>query len=122
MSAIWIVDDCKAARRLVASLLSRLGLAPVCFESGEDALNAYLAEPDPEPKVILFDQNMPGWTGTETARRLRTLGCNAEVCMMSGCLADISSADLEPIGVALMLAKPISIDAMSIIAEIANAA
>ncbi|MFH1733639.1 MAG: response regulator [bacterium] len=70
---VAIVDDNQTNLRFLVKLLRSWGVVPVAQESGYDAFN-YLKQNVPDGKDIklaLVDQNMPGISGFELARRIK---------------------------------------------------
>jgi signal transduction histidine kinase/CheY-like chemotaxis protein len=70
-----VVDDHEVNRRVLAQILSALGLRVELAADGEAALAAAGARVF---DVILMDVNMPGLDGLDATRRLRTQGPNRE--------------------------------------------
>jgi two-component system, sensor histidine kinase and response regulator len=69
---VLIVDDNATNRRLLQHILRKWRLAPVCVESGPQALRAIAARDPREPfRVVLLDRNMPGMDGLEVVEQLR---------------------------------------------------
>ena len=68
-SRILVVDDEPQIRRVLRSTLSALGFLVADAESGEAALEALRAE---KFDLILLDINMPGLSGLETCRAIRS--------------------------------------------------
>lgn len=66
---ILVVDDNATLRALVSLALETNGCTPIVAESGEVALE--LATVDP-PDAWIVDQTMPGMTGADLVRRLRS--------------------------------------------------
>jgi CheY-like chemotaxis protein len=64
-----IVDDNKINRSLLDGILRHLAWEPVLCESGEEALALLAAQVF---DLVLLDLRMPGMSGTETCRRIRT--------------------------------------------------
>lgn len=64
---ILVVDDQRANLEFAEGLLKRLGLAPVCVQSGEAALEALATR---RYAAVLMDIQMPGMDGCETARQI----------------------------------------------------
>jgi diguanylate cyclase (GGDEF)-like protein len=67
-SKVLIVDDSATIRAGLAVAARAMKLEPVLAESGEKALEVFLAE---RPGVVLLDVNMDGIDGYETARLMR---------------------------------------------------
>jgi CheY-like chemotaxis protein len=67
-----VVDDDDLSREVFALLLDNAGYAVDTAESGDAALQ-HLQTARPLPEVVLADLQMPGTTGKELARRVRSL-------------------------------------------------
>ena len=65
---VLIVDDSPTIRAGMATAVRTMKLEPVLAESGEKALELFIAAP---PALVLLDVMMPGIDGYETARRMR---------------------------------------------------
>jgi CheY-like chemotaxis protein len=68
---ILVVDDNHLIRRLLDLILEGAGYTSVEAESGEAALAAALADP---PEVCIIDEAMPGMSGSDLIRALRSSG------------------------------------------------
>ena len=68
---ILIAEDDPVSRRLLETLLGKLGHIPISYEDGEQAWEA-LQKPG-APRMALLDWMMPGMEGTEICRQLRQL-------------------------------------------------
>lgn len=66
---ILVVDDNETLRTLVAQVLESEGYVAIAAESGEAALEVARFAP---PDLFLVDQVMPGMTGAELIRTLRS--------------------------------------------------
>lgn len=66
---ILIVDDNSAICRPIQLLLTIAGIPAQCVQNGIDAIRFAMTN---HPKVILLDQTMPGMSGVETLRRIRS--------------------------------------------------
>ena len=64
-----VIDDDEATRLLLDKFLSKLGLEARTFESAEDALPTLSGD---EPEVLLLDNQLPGMSGIELCRKLRS--------------------------------------------------
>lgn len=65
---VLVVDDVDANVAFASKVLARMGYRPVVANSGEEALEKFLAE---SPDMILMDVMMPGIGGLEATRRIR---------------------------------------------------
>ena len=78
---ILIVDDDEMFRESLIQNLSDAGFATRAFGDGQSALQE-LATAD-LPDVILLDWKMPGMTGIEVLRRLRSLEIGVPVVFIT---------------------------------------
>jgi two-component system alkaline phosphatase synthesis response regulator PhoP len=78
---ILIADDDMSMRMLLAGYLRRLGYEIVETESGEEALQAALAQ---RFDCFIFDVTMPGMTGLELLRRLRERDLQTPTLFLTG--------------------------------------
>ena len=69
---VILADDHDDNRRLIARLLSSLGLDVLCASNGREAVELCL---DSSPKLILMDIQMPEMDGLEAFKVLRQQGC-----------------------------------------------
>ncbi|MGH8169249.1 MAG: response regulator, partial [Steroidobacteraceae bacterium] len=63
-----IADDEETGRLLLAESAEQVGLAPLMFDNGTEALEAALAH---GTAIVLLDVEMPGLDGYTVCRRLR---------------------------------------------------
>ncbi len=109
---ILIVEDNEVNRTLAVKQLELIGLGSVTAESGEIALRV-LEEIDVD--LVLMDWNLPGISGLETAREIRSEGLVDEhipiIAMTANVLAGDRAACLEA-GMNDHLSKPVSLDDM----------
>ena len=66
--AVLIVDDSPTIRAAISAAVVSMGFEPVVAETGEKALELFVAAP---PRLVLLDVMMPGIDGYETAKRMR---------------------------------------------------
>src|SRR4030095_2416517 len=66
---ILVVDDIPQNVKLLVDLLTLKGYAVVSASSGEEALASIAAEP---PDLVLLDVMMPGMSGYDVCRRIRS--------------------------------------------------
>jgi two-component system, OmpR family, KDP operon response regulator KdpE len=69
MSTVLIVDDEPQIRRVLLTTLTSQGYSVIEAKSGDEALEKIREEP---ADLILLDVNMPGRSGLETCREIRT--------------------------------------------------
>ncbi|TFH36241.1 MAG: response regulator [Anaerolineales bacterium] len=109
MARVLIVDDQAATVELLSATLRILGHEPISAYNGEQALDLIAVH---NPDIILLDMMMPGITGLETLRRLRTtpgLGQIPVIVVSAGQEFDLKDR-LQEAGGAVLLPKPTSMD------------
>jgi CheY-like chemotaxis protein len=112
---VLVVDDeprwCDAARRA----LERQGYRAVVASDGADALGVFAAHRD-AIRAVITDWMMPRMDGVDLCRSLRRLASDLPVIVSSGGLhgrvGDEATRALEDLGVAGILQRPHSIDAL----------
>ena len=72
---VLIVDDSKAMRMIVARGLKEAGFASLVTAEAACGPDAVLMLEEFNPQLILSDWNMPGMTGLELLKALRSDGC-----------------------------------------------
>lgn len=80
---VMIVDDDLPLVALVEEMVADLGYEPVGFASSVAALQAFGAEPT-RFDIVLTDETMPGLTGIDLARKIRSLRADIPIILMSG--------------------------------------
>jgi CheY-like chemotaxis protein len=80
---VLVVDDEKSSRKVISTILERVGSTVLTASSGEEALSIY-EEHAEQIELVLLDMSMPGLGGKETFRRLYALDENVKVLVMSG--------------------------------------
>ncbi len=88
MVSILVVDDEPDIRFMVRTRLRRRGWTVTEAASGQQALDIVRGG---APAAIVMDHKMPGLTGIETARRLRSEGVGVPIVIFSAYL----TPDLE---------------------------
>jgi cyclic di-GMP phosphodiesterase len=82
LAPILVVDDDQGVRTLLARLLAKRGFACRSAADGDQALA--IASRDPGLRVVLLDIGLPGQSGLEVLRQLKSLDRWVEVVMVSG--------------------------------------
>jgi len=77
---ILIVDDDTKARERFYEILTNKGYTAKCTLSGDEAI-LWLAEDRPD--LILLDQEMPGMTGLETAKKIREFDDKLKIILLT---------------------------------------
>lgn len=106
---VLLVEDDEALRQALELALRDLGWRVRCVADGEEAVRQMgLAR----PAVVVTDLRLPGLDGVEVVERLRTEHAAVPVVVASGHLGEGERRRLERMGVAEILAKPFSPDAL----------
>ena len=79
---ILLVDDDDGVRDYTALVLEEAGYAVRVASRGEDALRVLVAEAPFD--LLITDVIMPGWDGTELARRVKAVRPELKVLFISG--------------------------------------
>ena len=78
---VFLIDDDQAVRDAVALLLQTGGLAVETFASATDFLEAGVAQ---RPGCLVLDVRMPGLSGLDLQKQLRTGGYRIPIIFMTG--------------------------------------
>lgn len=106
----FVVDDESMILSLVEQVLRRFSIADVraCADPC-DALDRMTAAPA-DIELLVTDLNMPGMSGIELARRIRTLAPRAKILLTTGsALAIPDERTLRSYGVDFFLPKPFGV-------------
>lgn len=106
---ILVVDDDLPILALMRTLLREFGFEAVTAQSGEQAIAEARAR---RPAAVLIDRNMPGMSGDELIRALRSEpGFDAlPILIISG--QSVSPAELAALGADGAILKPFDITAL----------
>ncbi|MCP3707124.1 PAS domain S-box protein [Paraburkholderia sp. CNPSo 3274] len=104
--AILLVDDEEALVRIGEERLAELGYEPAGFVSSNAAWQAFRADPQRFDAVVT-DQTMPGTTGVELARMIRSLRADIPIILVSGFSSPALEAQAREAGVNVQLRKPL---------------
>ncbi len=109
LPVILVVDDDPFQQKLVARLLETQSCQLVFADSGAQALRAVGAS---RPDLVLMDVHMPGMSGVETTRQLKSMPGNADlpVIMITGQSEGSVVVDSLSAGAADFLVKPFDPD------------
>ena len=81
-AVIYVVDDDKATRHALSSLLRSIGLLVVLFESADDFLKTDVQQD--VPGCLVLDVRMPGLSGLDLQSRLTEMGLDLPIVFMTG--------------------------------------
>ncbi|MFO1328890.1 MAG: PAS domain S-box protein [Rubrivivax sp.] len=104
---VLLVDDEEPLVQLGEDLLEALGYTPIGFNNGRAALAALRADPQ-QFDVVLTDEAMPGFTGSELVEQVRALRPELPVVMMSGHVTPALLERARALGVHEVLSKPLA--------------
>ena len=108
---VLVVDDEPAVRAAASRLLGRLGYSCELADGGASAL-AWFEEGEPDVAAVLLDLTMPYMNGDVVARRILALRPSVPIILMSGYSARELGEWVAALGLAGVLHKPFSIDAL----------
>jgi len=104
---ILVVDDDENIREVLSDLLLLEGHEILLAEDGEQAL---LIFEEILPDVVITDLGMPGISGWEVARRIKSKDPSKKVIVISGWGATLQKDQLEENYVDQVLAKPFHLE------------
>ncbi len=106
---VLMVDDEKRFRDTTKKILAKKGFETILAESGEDALEKIVQNPD----VVILDIKMPGMDGHKTLAKIKKLKPDLPVIMLTG-HGDQPSARVALVeGAFDYLSKPCDIDLLA---------
>jgi signal transduction histidine kinase/ActR/RegA family two-component response regulator len=112
---ILVVDDEKEVLSVLGELLEALGQRVTTAEGGGAGLAALRescasADPKAAPEIVFTDLGMPGVSGWDIARELKTLRPNAYVVLVTGWGVQIDAESARARGADILLAKPFTVE------------
>ncbi len=105
---VLVVDDEASIVRLGELVLARMGCDVTGFTSSTEALQAFMNAPGAFD-AVLTDQTMPGYTGSELARRMIELRPDLPIAIATGFSDNLTEEQARAIGVCELLPKPLGI-------------
>jgi len=108
---VLVVDDNSMAREVLCGILNGFAMEVVTVASGEAALDALNDAATRDPfRLVLMDWRMPGMSGIQTARLIRSnpLFRKVEIVMVTAFGQEELVREAERTGVARFLLKPVS--------------
>jgi CheY-like chemotaxis protein len=113
---ILVVDDDLGSRTLTAIVLTEAGFSPVCVATAARALDRLGAE---GADLVLTDLIMPGVSGIDLIRIVRTWADAPPVIAMTASDDPVLIAEALECGVASVLRKPVVVDALTLAIDLA---
>ena len=106
---LLVVDDEISLRRLLETALTRKGYTVTSAGDGLEAIEL-VADPARDFDLVLLDVNMPGATGVEVFKVIKTARPHLPVLVLSGHLTPGIREDFNRIGHADFVQKPYTLD------------
>jgi CheY-like chemotaxis protein len=78
---VLVVDDYEDVRELTEQILLRAGYTVIAASGAQEAEEAFR---DNKVDLVVIDVNLPGMSGTEVVRRMRTVKPGLAVLFMTG--------------------------------------
>ena len=105
ISFITVIDDDDSVRESLQSLLRSTGYTVSVFPSAEH----FLQQPDhPDADCLILDVRMPGMSGIELQRHLRSQGVNLPIIFITALGDESTRARALAGGAVAVLVKPFS--------------
>ncbi len=102
---ILLIDDEQMITDILKRILSRLGYEVHDFTCPEKALEFYLHAPQ-KIDLIITDMNMPGLSGIDLAKKVKTLDKSKPIILCSGFTTDSDVQKAMEAGIDAVLKKP----------------
>jgi DNA-binding response OmpR family regulator len=110
MSLILLADDSPHAQRMGERILREEGYEVVCVADGETAAR-WLTDTDPD--LMIADAELPGTSGLELCRRLKSTARVTRVMLTAGMLESLDEDAARRSGCDAILRKPFEASAMT---------
>jgi DNA-binding NtrC family response regulator len=104
-SAVLLVDDESAVRRVLQMALSRVGLQVLPAANAPEAVALY-REHHQKVSLVLLDVQMPGDHGPAALEALRAINPEVRACFMTGQSSLFTAECLLGLGALQVFAKP----------------
>ena len=101
-SCVAVIEDDADERTALGRVLTASGFDVQSYASAED----YIAAQEPEPLCLLVDMQPEGMSGLELLRRLRTVGAEIPVIMMTAGDDADTSDEADQLGCVAYVRKP----------------
>ncbi|MBB6218131.1 DNA-binding NtrC family response regulator [Anaerosolibacter carboniphilus] len=116
MKKVLVADDTKNIRSLLSTCLKHEGFVVVDVENGEEALEAFHRDVF---DLAFLDIKMPKISGTEVLRRIRELGIQTPVIVITAFATIKNAVECTQLGAVAYLQKPFTTNRIKqVLAEI----
>lgn len=116
MKRVLVVDDTKNIKNLLTTCLNINGYTVLTASNGAEALETLKAN---EVDLIFLDIKMPELSGTEVLKRIRGMGIETPVIIMTAFATVKNAVECTKLGAITYLQKPFTSDKVkSVLAEI----
>ncbi len=103
MQTVLVIDDDSTVRDTLGVMLEKEGFQPVLAGDGETGMKQALAL---RPGIILLDLTMPGLSGAEVCKRIRSHGMTTPLIVLSAAGDELDKVQLFDIGADDYMVKP----------------
>ncbi len=103
MSVILLADDSPHAQRMGERILREEGYQVACVADGETAA---LRLPGVDPDVVIADAHLPGLSGVDLCRYVKTSCRHVRVILTAGLLEELDEAGARRVGCDAVVRKP----------------
>ncbi len=103
MQTILVIDDDESLRDTIGLMLEKEGFRPVLAADGKTGLQEAFAA---SPALVLVDLRMPGFSGIEVCKRMRTAGMQTPIIVLSAVRDEIDKVLLLEMGADDYVVKP----------------
>jgi two-component system chemotaxis response regulator CheY len=106
--SVMVIDDQPAARSMLKKMLKEMQINQV-FEAGNGREALRLLDSAPEMiDMVICDWNMPGMSGIDLLRQVRSVGFDVPFLMVTGRADKESVIEAKDAGVSAYVSKPFS--------------
>ena len=114
MANILIIDDDKTVLKILSEMIRTLGHQPVTAQNAEEGLKQFKKN---KIDINLVDVKMPGKTGLDFLRDVKTIDNNAVVIIITGYPSSETITETILLNGFTYLEKPITIEKLRVIIE-----
>jgi CheY-like chemotaxis protein len=108
---ILVADDDAAVRSITQQVLESFGYRVITANDGSEALSLFVQH-QAEIALVITDLMMPVMDGIATIQVLKRIAPDVKVIAGSGLVTDLTSDQMAALGVAQVLLKPYSTEAV----------